>query len=128
MHFISAIFKHAWLIINLKHNGSGLPKSVPAALALASVYTFLTTANLSPEAMNQSSLFGILFVAYFYVYVVRNALIGLILMISIISNSLTLFLAFIGLPHAITLLVTLFEYVMVFFALINVIKANFKIS
>jgi hypothetical protein len=127
MNFISAVCKHAWLAIRLKHNGAGMPTKIPAAAALVSLYIALTLANKSRQEIDWQVIFGLCFVAQFYVFTLRNRLIGLIITIGIITNFTSFILSILtGIPPQQLLIVTLLEYVMIFCAMINVIKSNIR--
>ncbi|HAF01671.1 MAG TPA: hypothetical protein DCO68_13295 [Methylophilaceae bacterium] len=127
MSFISALCKHAWLAITLKHHGTGMPTKIPAATMLVSLYIILTFANQSTQEITISSVIALSFIAQFYVFSLRNKLIGLIILIGIVSNATTLLVTFLtGIPAQQLFVITIMEYVMISSAVINVIKSNFK--
>ncbi|MDX1914513.1 MAG: hypothetical protein SFU55_02935 [Methylophilus sp.] len=127
MSFVSALCKHAWLVITLKHHGTGMPTKIPAAAMLVSLYIILTFANQSTQDITLSSVIALSFIAQFYVFNLRNKLIGLIILIGIVSNAATLLVTSLtGIPAQQLFVITIMEYVMISSAVINVIKSNFK--
>jgi hypothetical protein len=67
------------------------------------------------------------FIAQFYLFSIRTPLIGLFIVIGIITNALTLALtALTGIAEQPLYLLTLIEYIMVFAAIINIIKHELK--
>jgi hypothetical protein len=130
LRLFKAMMMHAWLAIKLKHDGTGMPTHIPAALALISFYIGLSLINASvSNNIHAGTFVGLSFIAQFYVFGLRNKLIGLIIMIGIITNVLTFALGlFSKISEMQLLMLSLMELVMVFGALVNVIRANAKVS
>lgn len=129
MRLITALFIHAWLALRLKHDGSGMPTKIPAAFMLISLYVALNLANKNlGDGITLETLIGLSFIAQFYLFGLRNKLIGLIIMISVVTNALSLILtALAGIPEEKLFMLLIMEYIMIFAALINVIKSEAKI-
>ena len=123
-----AFFKHAWFALSLKHDGTGLPTKLPAACVLIGLYIALNLANRHiSQGITLETLLGLSFIAQFYLFSLRTPLIGLFIVIGIITNALTLALtALTGIAEQPLYLLTLIEYIMVFAALINIIKSETK--
>jgi hypothetical protein len=128
MKLIYAFFKHAWFALSLKHDGTGLPTKLPAAFMLIGLYITLNLANRHiGQGITLETLLGLSFIAQFYLFSLRTPLIGLFIVIGIITNALTLTLiALTGIPEQHLYLPTLIEYIMVFAAIINIIKHEIK--
>jgi len=120
---------HAWLALRLKHDGSGLPGNITGAFALAALYIALSLTNAGMSGdIKVGSLIALSFIAQIYVFCLRDKLIGLIILIGIITNVVSLFLStFAGMSEEKLLLLTAMEFVMIFGAVINVIRSNTKI-
>jgi hypothetical protein len=129
MKFLSALFTHARLVLTLRHNGAGMPKNLPAAAVLTLLYIALTLANKNlKDGIDLNTLVGLCFVAQFYLFGLRNEVMGLIILISIVNNALTLAATLLtGAPADEFVLLIIVEYVMIFAAVVNVIKAHAKI-
>jgi hypothetical protein len=129
VRFINAMLAHAWLALRLKHNGSGLPANMPAAFLLVVLYIGLSLTNASISGdIKIGSFIALSFIAQFYVFCLRDKLIGLIILIGIIVNVLSLLISvFAGMSETKQLLLTMLEFVMIFGALVNVIRSNAKI-
>jgi len=124
MNLIKAVLTHAWLAIRLKHDGSGLPADIPGAFMLVALYIVLSLSNSNGE-ISLGSLIALSFIAQFYVFSLRNKVIGLIILIGIIINALSLVLAvFTGVSEEGRLLLLIAEFIMIFAALINIIRSN----
>ena len=128
MKLIYALWIHIWLALSLRHNGDGMPKKLPAAFLLAVLYVALNLANKQLHGgIDYETLLGLSFVTQFYLFGLRTKMIGLFIIISIFINALTLALiALAGLAEENLLLLTIVEYIMVFAALINIIKSETK--
>lgn len=126
MKLITAIFTHTWFALNLKHDGTGLPTKLPAALLLVSLYIALSLANHHfSQAITLETLLGLSFIGQIYLFSLRTKLIGLFLVIGIIVNALKLiFSALFGAPESESLMLLFAEYIMIFAALVNTVKSN----
>lgn len=126
MKFISALFSHFGLALRLKHDGRGMPENMPAAMALISIYALLGLINYSDEGnINFNALFGLCFVAQCYLFCLRDKLIGLIIVISILINALTMVInILLGISEQSIFVLNIMEYIMIFAAIINVIKSE----
>ena len=126
MKFIFALFAHFSLVIRLKHDGRGMPTKIPAATMLILTYALLGFINYSHEGnISFSALFGLCFVAQCYLFCLRDKLIGLIILISIMMNIITMILnIFAGITEQSLFVLNVMEYIMIFAALINVIKSE----
>jgi len=126
MKIIYAFFSHFGLVIRLKHDGQGMPESLPAAMALISIYALLGLINYSYEGnINYTALFGLCFVMQCYLFCLRNKLIGLIIVISILINSVTMVIDMIvGITEQGLFVLNIIEYIMIFAAIINVIRSE----
>lgn len=124
MKLLSALLHHAWLAITLKHHGAGMPTERIGAVALVSVYIALLLTNIHMQhALTIESVVGILFIAQFYVFSLRNRIVGLIILIGITANALMLVAQWLtGMTQQQLFIITLLEYVMIFSAMLNVIK------
>jgi hypothetical protein len=129
MKLVNALFSHAWLAIRLKHDGSGLPANISGAFMLVALYIVLILINKNNGSeVNLESLMALSFIAQFYVFCLRNKVIGLIILIGIIINALSLVLAIFGdISEGQRLLLFIAEAIMIFAALINIIKSNAKV-
>jgi len=129
MKLIDGLFQHAFFAMKLQHDGSGLPTTFPSAVLFSFVYGLLVIANnLYTETLDYSVLLSLIFIIFVYTVVLRNQLTGLIILIGIISNVMTLFLGQFGaLAEWQQLMLSIMEYVLVFGALTNVIKSNIKL-
>ena len=128
MKLIYALWIHIWLALSLRHNGAGMPTKLPAAFLLAALYVALNLANQHLHGgIDYETLLGLSFVTQFYLFGLRTKMIGLFIIISIFINALTLALiALAGVAEENLLLLTIVEYIMVFAALINIIKSETK--
>ena len=129
MKLISAILIHVWLALRLKHDGTGMPVKLPAALMLAALYIALNLANKHLNGgINLETMIGLSFVAQFYLFGLRTKLIGLFIMIGIFTNTLSLAITTLaGIPEQNLYMLLFMEYIMVFAAIVNVIKSETKI-
>jgi hypothetical protein len=127
MALIKALIIHAWLAIKLKHDGSGMPVKLPAAFLLIAIYIALNLVNASmSEGIHLQTLFGLSFITQFYLFGLRNRAIGLIIMISIITNASYLMLTtLVGIVPEDLLMLQFLEGIMIFAAIINIIKREF---
>ncbi len=128
MKLITAILTHTWLALRLKHDGTGLPTKLPAACVLTALYVALNLANRHlGQGITFETVLGLCFISQFYLFSLRTRLIGLFIVIGIITNALAFVLtAFAGIPEEKLFMLLLAEYIMVFAALINIIKNDFK--
>jgi hypothetical protein len=126
LKFITALFSHFSLVLQLKHDGRGMPENMPAALALISIYSLIGLINYSYEgSINFNALFGLCFVAQCYLFYLRDKLIGLIILISILINAITMILnALVGIDEQTNFALNIIEYIMIFAAIINVIRSE----
>lgn len=130
MKLLRALATHTWFAMTFRHNGVGMPTTLPAAIALVSLYTALILTNLHIQQMySLESLIGLLFISQIYVFSLRNRVIGLIILIGAIANATMLAVHFItGIPQQQLFAITLMEYAMVFSAVLNVIKHHMSTS
>ena len=128
MKLMNAFFKHAWFALSLKHDGTGLPTKLPAACMLIGLYIALNLANRHiGQGITLETLLGLSFIAQFYLFSLRTPLIGLFIVIGIITNALTLALTTLtGIAEQHLYLPIILEYIMVFAAIINIIKHELK--
>ena len=124
MKLINALLTHAWLAFSLRHHGDGLPSKLLAAFLLASLYVCLTLANKQMAGgADIQTIAGLLFVTLCYLFGLRNHFIGLILLISVVHNALTLSLVTLGgIPPVYLQPLILMEYIMISAAVINVVR------
>lgn len=129
MKLIDGLLKHAFYVMKLEHDGSGLPTKLSSALLFVSFYGLLVLANnWSAGTVDLGMCFSLAFIALVYTVVLRNQITGLIILIGIISNLLSLLLSQFGaLAEWQQLMLSVMEYVMVFGALTNVIKSHIKL-
>lgn len=129
MKLITAILTHVWLALRLKHDGTGMPIKLPAALMLATLYIALNLANKHLNGgINLETVIGLSFVAQFYLFGLRTKLIGLFIMIGVFTNTLSLAIIMLaGIPEQNLYMLLFIEYIMVFAAIVNVIKSETKI-
>ena len=125
---MNAFFKHAWFALSLKHDGTGLPTKLTAACMLIGLYIVLNLANRHiGQGITLETVLGLSFIAQFYLFSLRTPLIGLFIVIGIITNALTLALtALTSIAEQPLYLLTLIEYIMVFAAIVNIIKHELK--
>ena len=128
MKLIYALWIHIWLALSLRHNGDGMPTKLPAAFLLAALYVALNLANQHMHGgIDYETLLGLSFITQFYLFGLRTKMIGLFIIIGIFSNAVSLVLmALAGAAEVNLLLLTIAEYIMVFAALINIIKSETK--
>lgn len=123
-NLLSAFVKHSLLALQLKHDGSGMPTELPGTLLIAALYTTLTLINSHlSEGITLTTTLMVMFIAQCYVLFLRNKLIGLIMLISIMMNALTIMLSCVtGIPTEQLGLLIVSEYILVTAAVVNVIK------
>ena len=128
MKLYNALLTHAFYAIKLDHDGTGLPTKFTSAFLLVSIYMALATTNhVQAGAVDNNFFFTLGLIACVYLFALRTTLIGLILLIGIVSNIMTLLLSVFGtLEIWQTVMVAALEYAMVFGAVTNVIKSHFK--
>lgn len=129
MKLVKALFAHAWLAIRLKHDGAGMPTKIPAAFGMTMLYVTLSLVNASLSGeIKLGSFIALSFIVQFYIFGLRDPLIGLIILIGIITNGLSLAIGvFTGMTEEKLLMLTVMEGIMIFGAVINVIKSHSKI-
>jgi hypothetical protein len=129
MKLVHALLQHAWLAIRLKHDGDGMPTKIPAAAALVSLYAVLILIEKKAhQGITLETIIGLAFISQCYIFNLRNKVIGLIILIGIITNTVTIALtAFTNIAEHQLYIISLLEYIMVFFSIINVIKSNVKV-
>jgi hypothetical protein len=129
MKFLYALIQHIWLIVRLKHNGDGMPLQIASATALAFIFIALTLVDKAMhQAMTLESMLSLMFVSVVYVFSLRNTMVGLIITIGIVGNILSIALtALLGVGIEQLLICTLLQYIMIFSAVINVIKTKLKL-
>ncbi len=97
MKLINGLLQHAFYVMKLEHDGSGLPTQFSSALLLVSLYGLLVFANnWSAGTIGIGMCFSLLFISFIYTAVLRNQLTGLIILIGIISNVISLLLTQFG--------------------------------
>jgi hypothetical protein len=126
MKLIAALLKHAFIAMQLEHDGAGLPTKLWSALMLVSIYVALVYANSSNFG---DETLGLAFVIFIYLFVLRTQVIGLLILIGVISGSIAFMLSLFGDLSALQLvMLNAMEYMMVFGGLINAIKRYAKIT
>ena len=126
MKLIGALLKHVLLAMQLEHDGTGLPTKFSSAFWLVAIYAALVFAN---SANFNDALFGLVFVVFIYLFVLRIQVIGLVILIGIISGFISFSLSLFGGLSALQLvMLNAMEYLMVLGALINAIKRYAKIT
>lgn len=129
MKFYNALLTHAYSAMKLEHDGAGLPTTFLPALLLVTTYILLSVLNHFLAAELYSNLFfSLALITGVYLFLLRTTLIGLILLIGIVSNVMTLMLSLFGALEAWqTVMVAALEYSMVFGAITNMIKSHVKV-
>lgn len=129
MKLINGLFQHVFYAIKLKHDGSGLPTQLLTALLFVSLYSLLVFVNnWYAGTIGVGMCFSLVFIALVYTVVLRNQITGLIILIGIVSNVMSLLLSQFGpLVEWQQLMLSIMEYIMVFGALTNVIKSHIKL-
>jgi len=121
-----AFLKHIALVMQLGHDGTGLPTKFSGALLLVSLYTVIFFAT-NPDI--SENLLGYCFVVFIYLFVLRTQIIGLILLIGIISGVFSVVLSQFGdLSPLHLVMLHAMEYLLVFGALINTIKRHANLT
>lgn len=130
MKLLHALITHAWFAVTFRHNGDGMPTKLPGALALVSLYIVLILTNIHiQQTFSIENLIGLLFIAQMYVFILRNRVIGLIILIGVIANALMLTTHMLtGIPEQQLYAITIMEYAMVFSAVLNVLKYHLNTS
>lgn len=128
MSFVKALFSHAWRVMQLKHDGTGLPVNFIGALLLASLYIALVAINKSLHGeLTMEAVLAMVFIGQFYLFCIRNTVIGLVILIGIVGNVFSLTMAAFGeVSTTQMLMLSAMESLMIFGALVNVIKAHSK--
>jgi hypothetical protein len=129
MKLITAILTHIWLALRLKHDGTGMPTKFPAAFMLIILYVMLNLANKHNNGgINLETVIALSFIAHFYLFSLRTKLIGLFIVISVFTNAVSLMLTTLAhIPEQKLFMLLIMEYIMIFAALINVIKNKTEI-
>jgi len=129
MKFYNALLTHAYSAMKLEHDGTGLPINFLPALLLVATYIVLAVFNHFLAAELSSNLFfSLALISGVYLFLLRTTLIGLILLIGIVSNVMTLMLSLFGALDAWqTVMVAALEYSMVFGAITNMIKSHVNV-
>lgn len=129
MQFIKALFSHVWLVMRMKHDGTGLPVNFIGAFLLVSIYIALVIINKSiQKEMTLEVVLALGFIGQFYLFSIRNTVIGLILLIGIIGNLLSLAMAAFGAFSTFqVVMLAVMESVLIMGALINIIKTHSKV-
>lgn len=128
MSLFKALFKHAWLVMKMEHDGTGLPVNFWGALLLVSVYVTLVAVNKSlVNELTIESILAMIFIAQFYLFSIRNTVIGLVILIGIIGNIFSLAMnMFGGITVSQVLMLSVMQSLLIFGALVNVIKTHSK--
>ena len=124
MHVLGALWAHVHLALRLKHNGAGLPSSVLGASLLVIIYVAcsLLNARLTGQ-LTANAVLGLCFISGGYVFYLRNQVLGLLILISVITNAMALVLFWrFGANEFSRHLLTIVEYILIVGALLNVIK------
>jgi hypothetical protein len=122
LQLLGALWAHMRLVLRLKHHGHGLPNSMPSASLLVAAYLLcnLISAEVAGQ-LTSSSVLGLCLISYAYVFYLRNPVIGLLILISIITNCLALLLHWrFGTNHLCQQVLTAFEYLLITGAIVNV--------
>jgi len=129
MRLIQALLSHIWLVMQMKHDGSGLPEKFMGALLLISVYVALVMVNKNVQGeLTIETVLALAFIAQFYLFSIRNTVIGLVILIGIIGNVFSLGMTAIGEVSAAQLMMlSAMQSLLIFGALVNVIKAHSKV-
>lgn len=126
MSFIKALFSHVWLVMRMKHDGTGLPVNFIGAFILATIYIGLVVMhkNMSGE-LTIGAIIALVFIGQLYLFSLRNTVMGLVILIGIIGNVFSLVMAAFGeVSMTQMLMLSVMQYLLVFGALINVIKTH----
>ncbi len=128
MQFIKALLSHSWLIMRMQHDGKGLPERFAGALFLVSTYCALVLWNKHLQsALTMETVLALVFIAQFYLFSIRNTVIGLVILIGVIGNAFSLAMAAFGaVSTSQVLLLSVMQSILIFGALINVIKTHSK--
>jgi hypothetical protein len=120
----AALFHHASLAARLKHDGTGMPTELPAAMLLSILYMALSLVNSHhADGITLDTIIKVGFIAQCYVLFLRNQLVGLIIFISVLCNVLAFGLTtFADFPKENLFLLLIAEYIMVTAAILNVLK------
>jgi hypothetical protein len=126
MKVVMALLKHVKLVMQLEHDGSGLPLRLSSAFILVFIYSALTYAN---SGNFSEEMLGLAFVVLIYLFVLRTQVVGLVILIGIISSAITFGLSlFGGLSTLQIVMLSAMEYLLVLGALINTIKRYANIT
>lgn len=126
MSLIKALFSHAWMVIRMEHDGTGLPVNFIGAFLLVSIYIGLVIVHKSMSGeLAIGSIIALVFIGQFYLFSLRNTVIGLVVLIGIIGNVFSLVMAVFGeVSMTQVLMLSCMQHLMAFGALINVIKTH----
>jgi hypothetical protein len=105
-----------------------MPTKLPAALMLTAIYIALNLANKHLNGgINLETILGLSFIAQFYLFGIRTKMVGLFIVISVFINALTLAITTLtGIPEQNLYVLLIAEYIMVFAAIVNIIKSEVK--
>jgi len=114
--------------MRVEHDGAGLPVGFSGALLLVLTYIGLVVLNKSIQnELTIEAVLALIFIAQFYLFSIRNTVIGLVILIGIIGNAFSLGMAAFGAVSTTqVLLLSVLQSVLIFGALINVIKTHSK--
>jgi len=126
---IAAFVHHASLAVRLKHDGAGMPKEMPAAFLLSVLFmVFSLVNNQQADGIALDTVIKVGFIAQCYLLFLRNQLIGLMMLISVMCNAMAFCLThFMGMPKEFLNLLLIAEYIMVTAAILNVLKKATKV-
>lgn len=129
MSFIKALLSHVWLVMRMRHDGTGLPVNFMGAFLLISIYIALVVINKSiQKELTLEVVIAFGFIGQFYLFSIRNTVIGLVILIGIISNLFTLAMAAFGAFSTFqVIMLAVMESLLITGALINVIKTHSKV-
>jgi len=97
MKLLKALFKHSWLVMRLRHDGAGMPANFAGVFLLISICATLVLVNKSVNnELTIEAVLALCLIAQFYLFSIRNAVIGLIILIGIIANLFSLGIAAVG--------------------------------
>jgi len=128
MQFIKALFSHTWLVMRMKHDGTGMPEGFVGALLLMATYAALVMMNKHLQnELTIETVLALVFIAQFYLFSIRNIVIGLVILIGIIGNVFALAMATLGEVSGMqVLMLSVMQSLLIFGALINVIRTHSK--
>jgi len=121
---LSALWAHIHLALRLKHNGAGLPSSMLGASLLVAIYIACSLLNATLTGqITANTLLGFCFISGGYVFYLRNQVLGLQILTSVIINVIAMLLYWrFGANELSHLMLAEVEYALVIGALLNLIK------